>query len=320
MGRGAESFYAEMNSAVLPAMKRVVAAMSEAARATQEIRRIMKQAEEAAAALFRLNGSDHSSYSTTDQSQPSPVDGALPLPAAFVGGAPATGAGSTGTASGGARARSPGAADARAEKVQRVIDEANHLKEMYEDTRRVRRERKAKYEEALRLNKDEREILRLKVEYEAAEHAEGYFKEDMTAKFEEAVHLTIKLYKIDGSVFTGIHYKGEGDYYAFVDQNRVLDIRYDSFSSPGWLASNLLHESTHARQIIRDGGVRDEAKDPQGHAMNEIEAYHRQLAHAQEYGLTQAEIDEIREACQENYKTLEPENKNRVNRGVYDPA
>lgn len=175
------------------------------------------------------------------------------MPAAFVGGALATGtgraSGSTSPAPSGARQKAFVGGDPRAEKVQHVIDEANHLKEMYEDTRRVRKERKASYEEAIRLNKDEREILRLKAEYLAAEHAEKYYEEDMTEKFEEAVHLTVKLYKIDVSAVKAIHYKGEGDYYAFMDGNRVLDIRYDAFRSGFVFESSLYLLLIRAPQV-----------------------------------------------------------------------
>src|SRR3990172_7674583 len=55
-GKGADAFYAEMNRAVVPAMKRLVAALNEAASTTTKISRIMKRAEDDAAALFKLDG------------------------------------------------------------------------------------------------------------------------------------------------------------------------------------------------------------------------------------------------------------------------
>jgi WXG100 family type VII secretion target len=55
LGPGAEAFYAEMTSAVVPAMGRLIAALSEAASATAKIGRIMKQAEAESAALFKLD-------------------------------------------------------------------------------------------------------------------------------------------------------------------------------------------------------------------------------------------------------------------------
>jgi WXG100 family type VII secretion target len=56
VGKGAETFYAEMNAVVLPAVRRLVAAMKEAASTTANINRVMKQAEDDSAALFRLDG------------------------------------------------------------------------------------------------------------------------------------------------------------------------------------------------------------------------------------------------------------------------
>jgi WXG100 family type VII secretion target len=56
VGKSADKLYAEMNTAVLPAMGRVAAAMSEAASTTAKISRVTKQAEADSAALFRLDG------------------------------------------------------------------------------------------------------------------------------------------------------------------------------------------------------------------------------------------------------------------------
>jgi WXG100 family type VII secretion target len=56
VGKSADTFYAEMTSAVLPAMGRVVAAMNEAATTAAKISQVMKRAEDDAAALFRLDG------------------------------------------------------------------------------------------------------------------------------------------------------------------------------------------------------------------------------------------------------------------------
>jgi WXG100 family type VII secretion target len=55
-GRGAKAFYSEMDSQVLPSLRRLAGALSEAHRTTVQIRSIMKQAEDEAARLFRLMG------------------------------------------------------------------------------------------------------------------------------------------------------------------------------------------------------------------------------------------------------------------------
>src|SRR3972149_6588647 len=69
VSKGADAFYAEMNTAVLPAMKRLVAALNEAASTTTKISRIMKRAEDDAAALFKLDRSGPDSLTTAPQLQ-----------------------------------------------------------------------------------------------------------------------------------------------------------------------------------------------------------------------------------------------------------
>ncbi len=54
-GRGAEEFYREMITSVLPSVKRLADALGQAARATAQISRLMKQAEDDAAALFKID-------------------------------------------------------------------------------------------------------------------------------------------------------------------------------------------------------------------------------------------------------------------------
>ncbi len=53
VGPGATAFYAEMNGEVLPSLRRLSSALGEAARATQQVSGILKQAETDAAAVLR---------------------------------------------------------------------------------------------------------------------------------------------------------------------------------------------------------------------------------------------------------------------------
>ncbi len=57
VGKGADKFYAEMDSAVLPMLNRLVNALETAQRITTQISQIMKRAEEESAALLRGEGS-----------------------------------------------------------------------------------------------------------------------------------------------------------------------------------------------------------------------------------------------------------------------
>ncbi len=53
IGKGADKFYGEMSSSVLPMLKRLAAALEQSARTTQKISQVMKQAENEAAAILK---------------------------------------------------------------------------------------------------------------------------------------------------------------------------------------------------------------------------------------------------------------------------
>jgi len=54
IGKGAKAFYKEMDSDVMPSMKRLEKAMAEAAKISNTIAKLMKQAEDDSSRLFRL--------------------------------------------------------------------------------------------------------------------------------------------------------------------------------------------------------------------------------------------------------------------------
>jgi WXG100 family type VII secretion target len=56
IGKGATAFYREMEGEVLPALKRLAAALETASRLTQQASQVMHQAEEEAAGIFRVAG------------------------------------------------------------------------------------------------------------------------------------------------------------------------------------------------------------------------------------------------------------------------
>ena len=58
VGPGAQAFYAEMDSAVFPSLKRLSSALSEAARVTNQINQMAKKAEDDAARVLRGEGDD----------------------------------------------------------------------------------------------------------------------------------------------------------------------------------------------------------------------------------------------------------------------
>jgi WXG100 family type VII secretion target len=67
IGKGAQAFYSEMNSDILPTMKRLVKAMNGAASTARKISQIMQQAEDDAAALFKSDGSGSESIGLISQ-------------------------------------------------------------------------------------------------------------------------------------------------------------------------------------------------------------------------------------------------------------
>ena len=54
IGKGANAFFKEMEGEVMPSMKRLEKALSDAARITNQISQIMKQAEDEASSFFKL--------------------------------------------------------------------------------------------------------------------------------------------------------------------------------------------------------------------------------------------------------------------------
>jgi WXG100 family type VII secretion target len=64
VGRSADKFYAEMNSSLLPTVQRLTDALSRARQVTQQISKIMKDAEDAAAALFKAEASNSAGPAT----------------------------------------------------------------------------------------------------------------------------------------------------------------------------------------------------------------------------------------------------------------
>jgi WXG100 family type VII secretion target len=327
VGKSADKFYAEMKSTVLPAMARVAAAMNEAATTTAKISRVMKQAEDDAAALFRLDGMG----AALDPGQAT-APGTSPASAFASGGDGTPGAGpggSTGGAGGSpaataeeARQRAANAVDPRAAQVQPVLDQGRHLKEMYEDAVRERQARRARYDEAVRLNNDPREILRLEAELVSIQNAERIYKAEMTQKYNEAIDLTVRLYNIDVSAANG---KPEYDYNVnlggFTDTKRIIGSGRDGvMHSPGWLASTLMHEAMHAQQMKEGRVYPIGGGNQQGTLINDIECFQVELDHADRNGLTTAEVDSIRESLEKRYLQLDEANQKRVNRRIFTPA
>ena len=94
IGKGATAFYQEMNSAVLPAMQRLISALELAQRTTQQISQIMQTVENETALLFREDG-------TAGGAGGAGAAGGSGAGGASGGGASGSAGGSSGGASGG---------------------------------------------------------------------------------------------------------------------------------------------------------------------------------------------------------------------------
>jgi WXG100 family type VII secretion target len=333
-GKSATAFYQEMDGQVLPSLKRLTNALTVAQLTTVQINRIMAEAEAEAARWLRGEGAGQSPElgsafagvagpqsaggTGISGSAAAKANGAA-MPSAFVGGSPSPSGG--GAATGAAPKTAAPTPDPRAEKVQVLLDQARHEKEMYDDTRRVAQERLAKYREAKRQNKDEREILRLKAEYHAARQAEKFYRADMLAKHNEAIELAVKLYKIDLSAVKGKpQYDWGSGLGGYTDDDRSIEIGNDGFArSPGWLASTIGHEAVHARQM-KEGRSYDGDESPQGLAINQYEAYQWELDNAKHNGLTADEVASIKRLQAAEFRQLSKANQERVKRGIYTLA
>jgi len=76
VGQGARAFFREMDSEVLPSVQRLQSALEAAARTTVQIGRVMRQAEDDAARLFRGNGA---ATALPSPAHPTPDEGSGPF-------------------------------------------------------------------------------------------------------------------------------------------------------------------------------------------------------------------------------------------------
>jgi len=129
-----------------------------------------------------------------------------------------------------------------------------------------------------------------------------------------AIDEAVKRYGIDTSKVNGkptynSATSGEGA----TRPNRSVSIGDAAFSSPGWLASSVGHESLHARQASEGRWY----TDAQGDAMNEVECYDWEIKNASANGLSAAETAELGRRRTAYYNLLNATNKKRVDGGTY---
>lgn len=141
-------------------------------------------------------------------------------------------------------------------------------------------------------------------------------------KHQEAIDLAIKYYNLDvsavnGSVTYDSSVSGEGATGA--DRSLAMGdaaFKWDGKTSPAWLASSILHEAYHCKQI-KERGTGWIDNDQMRYAV-ETEAYDQEILHAEATGLTKEMLDENKKRRDENYyDNLTEENKKLVDAGKY---
>lgn len=125
-----------------------------------------------------------------------------------------------------------------------------------------------------------------------------------------AIQEAIKQYGVDvSSIKKGITYTDAlRDEDGKTHQDGSVVIGDSAFNSPGWLASTIGHEAIHAKQLNESRWYTDE----QGTALNEVEAYDYELAHAEQNGLSAAETEAVKARRAESLEGLPNEFKLRM--------
>lgn len=279
VGKGADKFYAEMNDAVLPSLKRLAAALETAGVTTDKISRIMKQAEDDAAALFRGGAADGHSHDEgegdgTRQKGGADGIGTGAIAGGIVGGVLGVIGGVGGMAAGAAAGAWVG------DKIEGFLDSRSES-----DAAKAKNDAIRQF-----INRDDRN---------------------------GAIQEAIKQHNIDVSKFKSIRYDEDCELDADVAADGSVRIGRGAFRSPGYLASTIGHEALHRDQRV-EGRLDVNAKNnSQNIHMNEVEAYDWELKNADKHGLDSIDIKTISRRRNAHYNKLSDENKQRVDDGNY---
>jgi hypothetical protein len=139
---------------------------------------------------------------------------------------------------------------------------------------------------------------------------------------QKAIDLTLKYYGIDSSAASSIKYDQHmSEIASFDPATKEIKLRTDAFYSqaqisPDKLASVLYHQNTHARH---NADPKEElGKTDQGASAEEIEIFDENISRAQAAGIQQSVIDELEYYRRIHYRSLNPENKQKIDKGQYD--
>ncbi len=91
----------------------------------------------------------------------------------------------------------------------------------------------------------------------------------------------------------------------------------DAFTSAGWLASSLGHEiEVHVTRQVAPG-IDYPPGDAEGTAIQEVEAYDYELRNKDRFHLSPGDVRLLEQRRRTFYERLQPENRRRVDAGVY---
>jgi hypothetical protein len=101
----------------------------------------------------------------------------------------------------------------------------------------------------------------------------------------------------------------------YITRNRQVRIGSRAFRSAGWLASTIAHEvEVHVNIHAITGRW---YTDPEGSALQEVEAYDYEIQNAQRFGLSSAEVTELRNRRVEHYNNLPHDYQAKADTGIY---
>jgi hypothetical protein len=142
---------------------------------------------------------------------------------------------------------------------------------------------------------------------------------------QEAIQRAIEAYGIDARhVSDGVNYSPHGD----MQDREAVTVRDgdgrirvilgdDAFTSAPWLASSLAHEiEVHVNRQLAPG-TDYPAGDAEGTAIQEVEAYDYELRNKDRFGLDPGDVRLLQRRRRSFYERLAPEDRRRVDAGVY---
>jgi hypothetical protein len=134
-------------------------------------------------------------------------------------------------------------------------------------------------------------------------------------KHQEAIDKAVQYYGVNVSNVNGkvLYDPNRPDAATWPD--RRVRVGKGHFRSPGWLASSIAHESeVHVNKQAMAGNWYN---DQDGWALQEVEAYDYEIANAKRFGLTSAEIEELKQTRKSYYNSMSPAYPRQADKGIY---